>query len=57
MSIKCKMKKNKSIHIKVTTEQEQKLKKKAEKCGLSLSSYILFISLNTEPKIEFVSKK
>lgn len=51
------MKKNNSIHIKLTTEQKEKLEKKAEKCGLSLSSYLLFIALNTEPKVEYVSKK
>jgi uncharacterized protein (DUF1778 family) len=50
------MKKNASIHIKLTTEQKKEVEKKAEKSGLSLSSYILFIILNTKPKVEYVSK-
>jgi len=48
------MKKNASIHIKVTTEQKKILEKRAEKSGLSLSSYILFVLINTKPKIEFM---
>jgi len=46
------MKKNSSIHIKISSEQKTILKEKAEKCGLSLSSYILFIILNTNPIIQ-----
>lgn len=46
------MKKNNSIHIKISTEQKEILIKRAEACGLSLSSYILFIILNTTPKIQ-----
>ena len=46
------MKKNDNIHIKLSTEQKLLLKKRAEAVGLSLSSYILFVLLNTTPKIQ-----
>lgn len=43
------MKKNNSIHLKLTTNQKDLLKKRAEQVGLSLSSYILFVVLNAKP--------
>lgn len=45
------MKKNSSIHIKISTEQKSLLQKRASSCGLSLSSYVLFILLNAKPVI------
>lgn len=49
---KRKMKKNDSIHLKLTSDQKLLLKKRAESVGLSLSSYILFVLLNTRPQIQ-----
>lgn len=46
------MKKNSDIHIKLSTEQKEVLRKRAESVGLSLSSYIVFVLLNTKPKIQ-----
>lgn len=47
-----KMKKNDSIHLKLSSEQKKLLKQRAEKVGLSLSSYVLFVLLNTKPIIQ-----
>lgn len=44
------MKKNESIHLKLSKEQKDLLKNRANQTGLSLSSYILFVLLNTEIK-------
>jgi uncharacterized protein (DUF1778 family) len=46
------MKKNSSIHLKLSETQKELLKKRADTVGLSLSAYILFIVLNTTPKIQ-----
>lgn len=37
------MRKNDKLHIPISTEEKEKLKKKAELLGLSLSAYCLFI--------------
>lgn len=49
------MKKNSSIHIKLAEEQKEILKKKAESCGLSLSSYIVFVLMTTSPEVQEIS--
>lgn len=46
------MKKTDKLHIPISSEEKQKLKSRAEDCGLSLSSYCLFVLLKTIPKIE-----
>jgi predicted DNA binding CopG/RHH family protein len=46
------MKKNNSIHIKVTSELKAKLKERASLCSMSLNSYICFVLANTTPKIQ-----
>ena len=45
------MNKNTDMHIKLSTEQKETLRKRAESVGLSLSSYIVFVLLNTQQKI------
>ena len=45
------MKKNNSIHIKLSTEQKNLIRARAEQVGLSLSSYVLFVLLNAKPII------
>jgi uncharacterized protein (DUF1778 family) len=46
------MKKNDSIHIKISSEQKAILKQRAEAVGLSLSSYIVFVLMNTKPIVQ-----
>lgn len=43
-----KMKKNDDIHIKISSEKKNQLRKKAENNGLTLSQYCLFILLNSQ---------
>lgn len=50
------MKKNDSIKINCSTEQKSKIKKEADKLGLSLQEFILKICLNTEVQITIVSR-
>lgn len=50
------MKKNDKLVIKISTEDKNKLKYRAEQSGLSLSSYCIWILLNTVPKTEFIEK-
>lgn len=47
------MRKNDQIHIKISTEEKNTLKKRANSTGLELSSYCRFILLKAEPKIEY----
>ena len=49
------MKKNTSIHIKISEEEKENLKKKAGLCGLTLSSYIVFVLSTTTPKVQEIS--
>lgn len=46
------MKKNDKLHIPISTEQKEILKKRAESLGLSLSQYCLLILIKTVPKVE-----
>jgi len=38
------------INLRVTRNQKQELKRKAEKCGMTITSYLLFLGLRTELK-------
>jgi len=42
------MKRNHDLIIKVTAEEKAKIKKKAQACGLNLSSFVRFIALRLE---------
>lgn len=46
------MKKNTKLHIPISTEQKEKLKKRAEALGLPLTNYCLMILLKSKPIIE-----
>jgi len=50
------MVKNNSIHLKLTAEQKEIIKQRAESVGLSMTSYILFVVLKTEIKIQQINK-
>ena len=50
------MKQNNSIKINCTTEQKDKIKRQADKIGLSLQEYILKVCLNTEVQISIKSR-
>ena len=41
---------NKSIYVRVTRREKEKINAKANKCGLSLSEYIRQVCLGYEPK-------
>ncbi len=41
---------NKSIYVRVTLKEKNKINAKANKCGLSLSEYIRQVCLGYEPK-------
>ena len=45
------MKKNNKIIINCSTEQKEKIKKNADKIGLTLNQYVLNLALNTEVNI------
>jgi antitoxin component of RelBE/YafQ-DinJ toxin-antitoxin module len=45
-------KKNSSIHLKVSEQEKELLMKRAEQVGLTLSSYIRFVLLQTKPRQE-----
>ncbi len=47
------MARNKQIEIKVSLEEHERLKSKAEYFGMNISSYLRFIGLNA--KIEITS--
>ncbi len=46
-----KMKENAEIRFKTTTETKDKIKVKADKLGMTIKSYLIFLGLNVEPKI------
>ena len=46
------MKKNNKLHLPISTEHKNRLKERADKCGLTLTAYCLFILLNAKPKVE-----
>lgn len=46
------MRKNNKIHIPISTEEKNKLKKRAESVGLTLAQYCLFVLMKSRPKIE-----
>ena len=43
------MKKNHEIRVKVTQQQYEKIKSKAESVGMSLSSFLRMLGLRTNP--------
>lgn len=46
-----KMKQNCEIRFKCTTEQRDKIKKKAESCGMSIKGFLLYLGLKSTPKV------
>ncbi|MBA7679745.1 hypothetical protein ES703_88047 [subsurface metagenome] len=42
------MKKNAEIRISLTTDELEKIKSKAKKCGMSIKGFLLYLGLNTE---------
>jgi hypothetical protein len=43
---------NSMIAFKCTTEEKEKIERNADKLGLTLRQYLLYVSLNTEVKLE-----
>ena len=43
---------NSEIRFDCTTEEKDRIKRNADKLGLTIKQYILYTSLNTEVKIE-----
>jgi predicted DNA binding CopG/RHH family protein len=50
------MKKNNKIIINCSTEQKEKIKKQADKIGLTLQEYALKVLLNTQVEIRIQSR-
>ena len=50
-------KRNKSIYVRVTQREKERINTKATKCGLSLSEYIRQVCLGYEPKEIFRRNK
>ena len=50
-TIKYKMKNNSEIRFKCTTEQKEKIKRKAESCGMTIKGFLLYLGLNSTPKV------
>ena len=46
------MKKNTKLHIPISTEKKEVLKKRAESCGMNLSQYCLLVLLNAKPNLK-----
>jgi len=46
------MKKNTKLHIPISSEMKEILKKRASSVGLSLSQYCLFVLTQAKPRIE-----
>lgn len=46
------MKKNDKLHIPISTEKKEMLKKRASELEMSLTQYCLFILLSAKPKVE-----
>jgi len=46
------MKKNTKLHIPISTEQKDIIKKRASDCGMNITQYCLFILINAKPKID-----
>ena len=42
------MKKNAEIRISLTSEELEKIKREAERCGMSIKGFCLYLALNTE---------
>jgi len=45
------MKQNNEIRFKCSTEDKEKIRKKAEKVGMSIKSYLLYLGLNSSLKV------
>ena len=50
-------KRNKSIYVRVTQREKERINAKANKCGLCLSEYIRQVCLGYEPKEIFRRNK
>ena len=50
------MKKNDKLYIPISTEDKELLKKRSNQTGMTLTSYCLYVLLNTIPKTEFIPK-
>lgn len=50
------MKQNNEIRFKLTTEQHDKIKRNADKLGLSMKEYLLYVGLNSEIEIKIKSR-
>jgi len=50
------MKQNTKLHIGMSTEIKEKLKKRADQCGMTLNQYCLFLLSNAKPKVEFLEE-
>lgn len=48
------MKKNSKLHISISTEQKELLKRRASDLGMTLSQYSLFILLKSKPRVEHI---
>ena len=48
------MKKNSKLHIAITFEEKEKLKRSADKIGISLASYCRLILISAKPKIDYL---
>jgi len=46
------MKQNSEIRFKCSTEEHDKIKKKAQKVGMSLKQYLLYLGINSTIKVE-----
>lgn len=46
------MKKNCKIHIPVSSEEKEKLKRRAEACGYTLATYCRVVLINAKPRIQ-----
>lgn len=46
------MKRNHEIRVRLSAEELDKIKKKAESCGMNISSYLRFLGLRIKQEIE-----
>lgn len=46
------MKVNNEIRFKCTSEEHDRIKEKAEACGMSIKKFVLYVCKNTKLKIE-----
>ena len=51
------MKSNHDIKLRVTKEEHDKIQRNADKLGLTMKQYILYVALNTEIQINVKSRE